>query len=225
MWYTVTNTDREVTHTDIVYQDKRIVVAVKPAGVLSTDVPGGMPELLRRELQTECIRTVHRLDGPVSGLMVFARSAYAAGELSRQIREGEFEKEYLAVVHGIPPESQGTLTDLLGRDRERRLTYVASAPAKGVQEARLRYRVLDSREGLTLVRIRLLTGRTHQIRVQFAARGLPLAGDRRYGLSDDPAASIALWSAHLAFRHPESSERMVFDRLPPAVEPWNRFGL
>lgn len=173
---------------DILFQDRRIVVAVKPSGVLSTDEPDGMPALLRQELHTECIRTVHRLDAPVSGLMVFARSAYAAGDLSRQIREGTFEKHYLAVLRGAPPEREGTLTDLLARDKETRLTHVVTTREKGVQEARLRYRVLDSRAGLTLVQVQLLTGRTHQIRVQFSSRGLPLVGDRRYGLADDPVS-------------------------------------
>ena len=122
---------------DIVYEDKRIVVAVKPAGVVSVDQPGGMPALLRQTLHTACIRTVHRLDAPVAGLMVFARSAYAAGELSRQIREGEFEKTYLAVVRGMPETDEGELTDLLGRDKTRRMTYVAEGPGKDVREARL----------------------------------------------------------------------------------------
>lgn len=210
---------------DIVYQDERIVVAIKPAGVISTDVRNGMPELLRRQLHTDCIRTVHRLDAPVSGLMVFARSAYAAGELSRQIREGEFRKEYLAVLRGTPCAPSGELLDLLGRDRTRRVTYVADAPAKGVQEARLRYEVLAVRDGLSLVRVELLTGRAHQIRVQFASRGLPLAGDRRYGAADDPVSPIALWSAHLAFLHPETGAEMTFDRQPPPIDPWNNFAI
>ena len=225
MWYTVTITYREVAHTDILYQDKRIVVAVKPAGVVSTDVRNGMPELLRRQLHTDCIRTVHRLDAPVSGLMVLARSSHAAGELSRQIREGEFRKEYLAVLRGTPCAPSGELLDLLGRDGTRRVTYVADAPAKGVQEARLRYETLEKKAGLTLVRIHLLTGRTHQIRVQFASRGLPLAGDRRYGAADDPVSPIALWSAHLAFLHPETGAEMTFDRQPPAIPPWDVFGI
>lgn len=208
---------------EIVYQDKRIVVAVKPSGVLSTDEPGGMPSLLRQALDTDCIRTVHRLDAPVSGLMVFARSAFAAAELSRQIRERTFEKAYLAVVRGVPEREEDTLADLLGRDRQTRLTYVAAAPDKGVQEARLKYRNLLSRNGLSLVRIELLTGRTHQIRVQFSSRGMPLAGDRRYGAADDPVSPIALWSAHLSFLHPESGERLTFDRLPPPISPWTLF--
>ena len=225
MWYTVTITYWEVAHTDILYQDKRIVVAVKPAGVVSTDEPGGIPSLLRQALGTACVRTVHRLDAPVSGLMVFARSAYAAGELSRQIREGEFRKEYLAVLRGTPCAPSGELLDLLGRDRTRRVTYVADAPGKGVQEARLRYETLEEKAGLTLVRIHLLTGRTHQIRVQFASRGLPLAGDRRYGAADDPVSPIALWSAHLAFLHPETGAEMTFDRQPPPIDPWNNFAI
>lgn len=210
---------------DIVYQDERIVVAIKPAGVISTDVRNGMPGLLRRQLHTDCIRTVHRLDAPVSGLMVLARSSRAAAEISAQIRDGAFSKAYLAVLRGVPQEMSGELIDLLGRDRERRMTYVADAPAKGVQEARLRYETLEEKAGLTLVRIHLLTGRTHQIRVQFASRGLPLAGDRRYGAADDPVSPIALWSAHLAFLHPETGAEMTFDRQPPPIDPWNNFAI
>ena len=170
---------------DILYADKRILVAIKPAGVLSTDEPGGMPSLLRAQLGDDraCVRTVHRLDAAVQGVMVFARSARAASLLSEQIRDRGFQKEYLAVVHGAPPEG-GTLCDLLGRDRQQRMTYVADAPGKDVREAKLSYRVLQRREGFSLVSICLHTGRTHQIRVQFASRGWPLAGDRKYGTED-----------------------------------------
>lgn len=206
----------------LVYVDEHIVVCEKPSRVLSTDEPGGMPELVRQALGDEAadIRTVHRLDRVVSGLMVLARSAAAASELSRQIRENEFEKEYLAVIHGIPECDTGTLRDLLGRDKARKMTFVAQEPAKGVQEAVLDYQVLGTEEEMSRVRIRLHTGRTHQIRVQFASRGMPLVGERKYSELDDPC-EIALWSCRIAFTHPKTGERMEFTHQPPEVYPWS----
>ena len=117
---------------DIIYADDHIAVCVKPQRVLSTDEPGGMPELVRQALGTEDVRTVHRLDRVVGGLMVLARSAEAAAELSRQIREEQFEKEYLAVIHGKPEDAQGRLCDLLHRDKARKMTMVAREMGKGV---------------------------------------------------------------------------------------------
>lgn len=203
----------------IIYEDKDMVVCVKPARVLSTDEPGGLPELLRAELGTRDFRTVHRLDRVVSGLMVVARNAAAASELSRQIRENTFEKEYLAVVHGSPEAECGTLRDLLGRDKARKMTYVAAAPGKDIQEAVLDYRVLDRTEALSKVRIRLHTGRTHQIRVQFASRGMPLVGERKYSEANEPC-EIALWSYRLAFCHPRTGKKMEFTLAPPKEYPW-----
>lgn len=205
----------------IVYEDAAIVVCLKPAGVLSTDEPGGVPELLRKQLGASEIRTVHRLDRVVGGLMVLARSAEAASELSRQIREGSFSKRYLAVVHG-EAEARSVMRDLLVRDKAERKTYVAAAPGKGVQEAELSYETLKRREGLSLVRIELITGRTHQIRCQFSARGLPLVGDRKYSLLDD-GCEIALWSQELAFAHPEDARALRFTAPPPAQWPWTAF--
>ena len=208
---------------ELIYQDRDIVVAIKPPRVLSTDEPGGMPELVRCALGEPegDVRTVHRLDRVVSGLMVLARNAQAASELSRQIREGEFEKEYLAVVHGTPEEA-ATLRDLLGRDKARKMTFVASEPAKGVQEAVLHYRRLASREALSKVRIQLETGRTHQIRVQFSSRGFPLVGERKYAEIDDPC-EIALWSYRLGFTHPTTGKKLEFVHEPPETYPWNLF--
>ena len=208
---------------EIVYLDSDILVCVKPARVLSTDEPGGLPELLREALgdPKADIRTVHRLDRVVSGLMVLARNPKSASELSRQIRENEFEKEYLAVVHGTPEEA-ATLRDLLGRDKARKMTFVASEPAKGVQEAVLHYRRLASREDFSKVRIQLETGRTHQIRVQFSSRGFPLVGERKYAEIDDPC-EIALWSYRLGFTHPTTGKRVEFVHEPPEVYPWTMF--
>ena len=210
---------------ELVYVDEDILVCLKPARVLSTDEPGGVPDLAREALgdpQAD-VRTVHRLDRVVAGLMVLARNAKAASELSRQIRDGEFQKEYVAVIHGAPEEKQGTLRDLLGRDKARRMTFVAKEPAKGVQEAVLDYQVLAQNEGFSKVRIQLHTGRTHQIRVQFASRGMPLAGERKYSELDDPW-EIALWSCRLGFTHPATGERMEFVQEPPQTAPWTQFG-
>ena len=205
---------------ELIYQDKDIVVCVKPSGVLSTDEPGGMPDLVREALGDNNVRTVHRLDRTVSGLMVLARRSKAASELSRQIREGEFKKEYLAVIHGTPPEDQGEFRDLLLRNKQERKTYIVDTPDKDVQEAVLDYRVLNRSEGMTRVRIRLHTGRTHQIRAQFSGRGLPLVGDRKYGMPQDDCA-IALWSYRLAFNHPYSGKPMEFILEPPEIYPWS----
>ena len=209
---------------EIVYQDSDILVCLKPAGVKSTDEPGGVPSLAREALgdPRADVRTVHRLDQVVSGLMVLARNAAAASELSRQIRDQEFQKEYLAVVHGHTPDAAGTLTDLLLRNKPERKTYVVHHLEKGVQEAVLDYERLAEKENLTKVRIVLRTGRTHQIRCQFSSRGLPLVGDRKYSLLED-GCPIALWSARLSFRHPGTGEKMDIAHEPPDIEPWTRF--
>lgn len=210
---------------EILYQDANILVCIKPARVLSTDEPGGLPGLVREALgdPKADVRTVHRLDRVVSGVMVLARNADAASELSRQIREDQFRKEYLAVVHGRPENPEGTLHDLLARDKARRMTFVAEAPGKGVQEAALSYRVLEYANGMSLVRVRLHTGRTHQIRVQFSSRGMPLVGERKYAVWNDPC-ELALWSAKIGFYHPGTGEWVEFSKEPPAVFPWTEFG-
>ena len=205
---------------ELIYVDDAIVVCVKPSGVVSTDEPGGVPSLVREALgdPKAQVRTVHRLDQVVSGLMVLARTEAAASQLSRQIREDEFQKEYLAVIHGCP-ETSGTMRDLLYRDKARRMTLVATESAKGVQEAVLDYQVLNTAQDLSRVRIRLHTGRTHQIRVQFSSRGYPLVGERKYSLLED-GCPIALWSCRLGFAHPVTGKSMDFRLEPPAVYPW-----
>lgn len=207
----------------ILRQDGQILLCVKPAGVVSTDVPGGAPALAREALgdASADVRTVHRLDQVVGGLLLLARGKEAASALGHQIMEGRFEKEYLAAVHGAPPG--GTLRDLLWRDRAERKSYVVTTPRKGAQEAVLDYTVLDAAAGLSLVRVVLRTGRTHQIRAQFSSHGWPLAGDRKYGtLTDD--CPIGLWSYRLAFDHPATGERMDVTLPPPETEPWTAFG-
>ena len=209
---------------ELIHVDKDIVVCIKPARILSTDEPGGLPDLVREALGNPKadIRTVHRLDRVVSGVMVLARNANAASDLSRQIREDRFEKEYLAVVHGCPVEAEGTLKDLLWRDKARKMTMVTDTPAKGVQEAILDYRVLASNEDFSKVAITLRTGRTHQIRCQFSSRSWPLVGDMKYSLNQD-GCDIALWSHRVAFHHPVTDQWMDFRLDPPKQFPWDLF--
>ena len=211
----------------ILYQDERILVCCKPAGLLSTDDENGLPAVLRTQLGDAhaCIRTVHRLDAAVSGVMVYARSQMAASLLSEQIRDGKFQKEYLAVLHGAPEAPAGELRDLLWRNRSTRRTVVVAEPRKEAKHARLLYRVLAEANGMSLVQIRLLTGRTHQIRVQLSSRGLPLVGDRKYGRGDEDGCAIALWSYRLRFFHPQTDEPLEFSLTPPACAPWTDFSL
>lgn len=209
---------------EVILKNDRVIVCVKPAGVLSTDEPGGMPQLVREYLGEGAeVRTVHRLDRVVGGLMLLALDREAAAELGEQIADRSFDKEYLAVVHGTPAEVSGSFTDYLARDRSRRMTFVAPGPSKEAREAVLDYEVLESADNLSLVRVKLRTGRTHQIRVQFSSRALPLWGDRKYGRTEDDG-EIALWSCRLAFNVPGTEKREdIF--LPPLDKyPWNIFG-
>ncbi len=207
---------------ELLYTDESIIVCLKPAGVRSTDEPGGLPELVRTALGDPgaTVKTVHRLDQVVSGVMVLARTEKAASALSEQIRQQTFYKEYLAVIHGVPKENAATLRDLLYRDKQRRMTLVAEALAKGVQEAVLDYRVIAKQDDMCRVSVRLHTGRTHQIRVQFASRNMPLVGERKYSLLED-GCNIALWSHCLRFAHPNTGKQMEFCVQPPNIYPWN----
>lgn len=209
---------------NIIYYDNNLIVCIKPAGVISTDEEGGMPQLLREALGDDKadIRAVHRLDQVVSGLMVYAQSNAAASELSRQIRCGDFRKSYLAVVHGVPEERKGRFEDILLRSKEKRKTFVINKPARGAQNAILDYELLGSNGERSLVAIELITGRTHQIRAQFSHRRLPLLGDRKYGAGEDNCR-IALWSYSLSFINPETGKRMSFKVKPPREYPWTEF--
>ena len=182
-----------------------------------------MPALLLEALNVPEVLCVHRLDRAVGGLMVYALDKKAAAALSDQIREGRFQKEYLAIAHGAFSEAEGTLRDLLFHDRAKNKSYVVTRARAGVKEAVLDYRVLGEAAGLSLLRVRLHTGRSHQIRVQLASRKHPLAGDAKYGspLRDCP---IALFSCGLGFTHPASGRALSFT-VAPAGFPWDLFGI
>ena len=204
---------------EILYKDKSLAVAVKPAGVLSESP--GMPELLRDSLGGR-FYCVHRLDAGVGGVMVYARTGQAAAKLSDAMARKNFTKEYLAVVQGRPGQDRGLLRDLLFHDKSRNKTYVVDRMRRGVKEAELEYTVMGSKGELSLLRVRLHTGRSHQIRVQFASRAMPLLGDARYG-SRYRDCGIALWSERLCFPHPFEEKTLDFRHAPPANYPWTSF--
>ncbi|MDY4582680.1 MAG: RNA pseudouridine synthase [Candidatus Faecousia sp.] len=190
---------------EILYSDRDMAVCVKPVGLDSElEVPAALKEILGGE-----IFPIHRLDKNVGGVMVYARTKQAAAELSRAVQGGSMVKEYVALVHGTPPET-GDWEDLLWKDSGKNKVFVVKRLRGGVKKARLEYRVLSAGE-CSLVRIRLHTGRSHQIRVQFSSRGFPLVGDHKYGARDSSPAPM-LFSCRITF--PWRGQTKDFEALP-----------
>lgn len=204
------------------------LVAVKPAGIASEPEPTGEADMtaLLREQTGAPVFPVHRLDKPTGGLLVYAKNAGTAAKLGKQITEGLFQKTYLAVIAGKPEKETDTLRDFLIFDRAKGKTFPADADRKGAKEAVLSYTLMETVETdagtLSLVRVRLETGRTHQIRAQFSARGLPLVGDGKYG-SRVRAKSPALWATALSFRDPATGKEVRAEYPPPDESPWQLF--
>ena len=210
----------------ILYEDPHLLLIEKPVGIPSQESKGDcVPKRLHE--QGFAIKVVHRLDKPTGGVMVYARTDMAAAKLSALVGQHDrFQKEYLAVVHGVPAETEGTFTDLLYHDVRKNKSYVVDHQRKGVREAKLDFVVLETvttEEGaFSLVRVRLHTGRTHQIRVQFASRKMPLYGDSRYG--GVKGAHLGLWSHRLTLPHPLSRETLTAVSNPNwNVAPWCYF--
>ncbi len=210
---------------EILYADAFLVVCLKPPGVLSES--GGMPELLQMQLGGDFF-CVHRLDKPTGGVMVYARTREVAAALSTAFAEGETEKRYLALAQGVPKEKSGSFRDLLYHDAARGKSFVVQRPRRGVKEALLDYELLGTAEyegrTLSLLRIALHTGRSHQIRVQLASRGMPLVGDGRYG-SALRSLPLGLWAECLCFPHPQDGRELHFTAPPPEGLPWTLFDL
>ena len=190
---------------NILYSDRDIAVCIKPVGL---DSEHQVPEAIIQELGGT-VFPIHRLDKNVGGVMVYARTKQAAAALSKAVQEGSMVKEYVALVHGTPPET-GDWEDLLWKDSTKNKVFVVKRERKGVKKARLEFKRLSEGE-TALVRIRLHTGRSHQIRVQFSSRGLPLVGDRKYGGKDEYTAPM-LFSCCLTFPH--KGQLLRFEQLP-----------
>ncbi len=188
------------------FVDDDIVVCVKPVGL---DSEKEMPTALSNEIGGE-IFTLHRLDKNVGGVMIFARNKKTAAYFSKLIQEGKLIKEYIALVHGNPPES-GVLEDFLFKDSRKNKVFVVKRERKGVKKAKLEYKLLSGDDETSLVRIRLHTGRSHQIRVQFSSRGYPIVGDHKYGSRDERKAPM-LFSCALTF--PYKGKEAFFEHVP-----------
>ena len=198
---------------EVLFEDKNLIVAIKERGLLSEEHES-KPNMVRslKEVTGGEIYPVHRLDKDVGGVMVYAKTKSAAASLSAQAGDRTMKKTYLAILHGKPQEESGTLEDLLFFDKGKNKSFVVKKERRGVKKALLNYRVIYQKDGNALTEIELLTGRTHQIRVQFASRKMPLFGDRRYGAKDE-SRIIALWSKEISFLHPVTKERMTFCKL------------
>lgn len=217
----------------ILYEDKYLLVCEKPVGVESQKSSLGkddMPTLLSayREEKGEdtYIGVVHRLDTATGGVMMYSKCEDITGRLSTIVQSGDYKKTYLAVVRGVPSEESGEMRDMLYHDKMKNKSFVSAKERKGVKEAILNYRVIETVETengtMSLVEIELVTGRTHQIRVQFASRKMPLVGDGKYG-SRDNKATCALWSHRVEFIHPITKKRISVESRPADAYPWNAF--
>jgi len=217
---------------EILFEDNHLLGIVKPVNIpVQEDSTGDLDllNILKEDVKRRYNKPgnvymglVHRLDRPVGGAMVFAKTSKSASRLSESVRSRSFQKIYLTVVHGKLPASQGRLIDTLLKDEKTNTVSVVRKGTPGGKEAILDYTVLGTSEGFSLLKIDLLTGRSHQIRVQLSSKGCPLYGDQKYGASvNKPGQQIALWSAVVGFPHPTTKEEIKLISLPPQSHPWN----
>lgn len=227
------NTEQELV---ILYEDNHLIVVLKPQNLASCPDESGDDNMLDRvkgyvkqtygKPGNVYIGLVHRLDRPTGGVMVFAKTSKAAGRLSEQMKTGDFDKKYLAVLVGAPHEESGTLVHYLKKNTVNNMVYLCPQGTDGAKLASLDYRILAKNDPLALAEVRLHTGRSHQIRVQMAGIAHPVYGDMRYGGEKAVKGKLALWAYSLSFTHPVTKERLRFLCEPPKKElPWNKFEL
>lgn len=218
----------------VLFEDNHILVVEKPVNMPTQEDESRDLDLLnalKADLKERYnkpgnvyLGLVHRLDRPVGGVMVFAKTSKAASRLSDAVRTRQLDKTYVAVVHGKPSQAAATLRHWLWKDTRTNTVSVVKAGQQDAKEAVLDYKLLGSQDGLSLIQIKLHTGRPHQIRVQLAAIGCTLYGDQRYGSAvNKPGQQLALWATALAFEHPVLKEKMHFRSLPPVQRPWSEF--
>lgn len=211
---------------EILYRDAYYLVCNKPVGMLSESP--GLPDELARQESLTCLYPVHRLDQVTGGVMILARTTEACRKMQESLLSGTSEKDYLVIVSGIPEENEGIMEDFLFHDKRNNKTYIVRHERKGVKKAVLYWKHLKTvRHGelqYTLIHVSLHTGRTHQIRIQFASRGMPLIGDKKYG-SRIAADNIALWSYRSVFSHPYTKCPVTVEAVPPATYPWSLFSV
>lgn len=222
---------------NVVFEDNHILVVIKPFNIPSQGDSTGdadMLTLIKQYLVDKYnkpgdafVGLVHRLDRPTGGVMVYAKTSKAASRLSEEIRNGSFEKKYLAVVCGSPTHKSGKLEHYLKKDSIKNIVTIAPFSEEGAKRAELDYKVLDEVGGFSLVKINLITGRSHQARVQMASLGTPIFGDMKYGADKrSNGYNLALWATEIKFPHPVTKEMMVFRVFPPEESsPWKAFDI
>lgn len=218
---------------NVIYEDNHIIVVEKPFNIPTQlddsgdiDMLSMVKEYVRLKYNKKgeaYIGLVHRLDRVAGGVMVFARTSKAASRLSEQIRNRTFKKEYFTVVENIVKKDSDLLVDYIVKDSKNNVVKVVDKSKRDAKEAKLKYELIETKELLSLLRVDLLTGRPHQIRIQFSSRNNPIFGDGKYRSTYKSKKGIALWSYKISFVHPTKQEEMVFELYPPKVSPWDKF--